>query len=548
MEVAAAPLRADLDDEFFQLAGDMLDHRLESGVGNFEAAEFLGEGDDAKLQRNPEADAFAQRGVGGEGAIGAGPAGRARRFRTSRRRYRIKRRWRRRRRKARPSPRRRDAPLFRGRRSQGRGRSPVSPFQEFGAVLRRPAGFGGDEAGARHAPRIDLAAANGERFDGALDRRRAEARPVRERPSPSRTMREKESDDAKSRASPSAAARDQQPAIVCAKIKRRINAILDQFAARLSRDAADCAAALASRAVAVRPRYADPALFGWNGRAGKTGGRFRAKAGGGRIRTFQWSHFALANFSGRRDSTARLQCNNRLIKRQGAVKRHKDAAVRGGRRRALAGVRGDFLRPALPAVLRRASAPEAAAQGAGPPEAAAKADARPVGAATEPAPAVAAAKGPAPPQVAAWAPAAAARPEVWAPPTAPGAAPARRKPAQAAATTVRASPAESARLAVWAKPAAPGAPGAGATGQGQPAQGQSKAARTCPPAPQPEGPLRWRPARARPAEPGASWSLAATHGLARRRQTEWPAPRAGWPPARALQLASAETRKPAQAA
>ena len=61
----------------FKLAGDMLDHGLEDGVGNFKAAEFLRQGDDAELQRHPEADALAQRGVGGEAAVrGSAPAAR----------------------------------------------------------------------------------------------------------------------------------------------------------------------------------------------------------------------------------------------------------------------------------------------------------------------------------------------------------------------------------------------------------------------------------------------------------------------------------------
>ena len=54
------------------------------------------------------------------------------------------------------------------------------------------------------------------------------SRPVRDRPSPSLTMREKESMTRNPPPSPAAGARDQQPAIIGAEIERGVNAVLDQ--------------------------------------------------------------------------------------------------------------------------------------------------------------------------------------------------------------------------------------------------------------------------------------------------------------------------------
>ena len=94
----------------------------------------------------------------------------------------------------------------------------VHPLEEFDAVFRRPARFGGDQPRPRHAARRHLVAADLQRLERALDRRLAEPTALRQALAKTHDAREGV-DDAKSVRCRTG---HQQAAIIRAQIQRGV--------------------------------------------------------------------------------------------------------------------------------------------------------------------------------------------------------------------------------------------------------------------------------------------------------------------------------------
>ena len=112
----------------------------------------------------------------------------------------------------------RQASVSRSMTSSTRPSSSATRARKFGAVLGRAAGFGGDQPRARDAAVLHLGAADGERADGAVHRRRAQAAGQRHAFAQADDAREGV-DDAEAVAG---RARDEQAAIIGAEIERGI--------------------------------------------------------------------------------------------------------------------------------------------------------------------------------------------------------------------------------------------------------------------------------------------------------------------------------------